>query len=214
MPNYIAAMTEQEIEGTDSQNGTSMQTIRAFILSPEEECLTDNEIIRLRRESFVVKVVGSRPNRALLRDWMQSCLREDLGRMKDITFMGKGFYHVTMMPETNIGKIVESNSLTWHNARAYVFNWDVDFDVCKADACIGNPIVITAFFPGLPKQWESFLPAMGKSMGGQCLEKTLPERISETPKIKLIVSDIKTLPHSLVLSSKQMSDHVQKVEYA
>ena len=112
MPNYIAAMTEQEIEGTDSQNGTSMQTIRAFILSPEEECLTDNEIIRLRRESFVVKVVGSRPNRPLLRDWLQSCLQENLGRTKDITFMGKGFYHVTLMPETNICKIIKSSPLT------------------------------------------------------------------------------------------------------
>ena len=71
--------------------------------------------------------------------------------MKDITFMGKGFYHVTVMPKTNICKIIESSPLTWHNARAYVFKWDVDFDMCKANACVGNPIVITTFFPGLPK---------------------------------------------------------------
>ena len=79
---------------------------------------------------------------------------------------------------------------------------------------LGNPAVITAFFPGLPKQWESFLPAIGKSMGGQCLEKTFAERVSKTPRLKLIVSDVKALPQSMVLSSKLMPDHVQSMEYA
>ena len=76
----------------------------------------ESEIVRLRQESFVVKVVSSRPNRALLHDSLQSCVQEDLGRMKDVTLMGKGFYHVIMMLETNICKIIESNPLTWHNA--------------------------------------------------------------------------------------------------
>ena len=134
--------------------------------------------------------------------------------MKDLTFMGKGFYHVTVMPETNICKIIESNPLTWHNARAYVFKWDVDFDMCKANACVGNPIVIMTLFPGLPNQWESFLPAIGKCMVGQCLEKTLVERISETPRMKLIVFDVKDITQSMVLSSKLMPDHVQPMEYA
>ena len=47
-----------------------MQAMGAIVLSPEEECVMESEIIRLGRESFVVKVVGSRPNRALLRDWL------------------------------------------------------------------------------------------------------------------------------------------------
>ena len=205
---------EQGVEGITKSDDKVMQVMGAFVLSPEEECIMENEIVRLRQQSFVVKVVGSRPNRPLLRDWLQSCLQENLGRMKDISFMGKGFYHVTVMPETNIDKIIESSPLTWHNARAYVFKWDVDFDRGKANAIIGNPAVITAFFPGLPKQWESFLPAIGKSMGGQCLEKTFAERVSETPRMKLIVSDVKALPQSIVLSSKLMPDHVQPVEYA
>ena len=198
----------------DNQNGPSMHAMGAFVLSSEEECLMESELIHLKLESFVVKVVGSRPNRAILCDWLQSCLQEDLGRLKDIAFMGKGFYHVTVMPETNICKIVESSPLIWHNARTYVFNWDANFDMCKADACMDNPTVVTAFFPGLPKQWESFLLGIDKSIGGQCQEKTLAERISETPRIKLIVSDVKTLPQSMLLSSKQMADHVQTVEYA
>ena len=115
--------------------------------------------------------------------------------------MGKGFYHVTVMPETNICKIIESRPLTRQNARAYVFKWDVDFDMCKAYACIGNPVVITTFFPSLPKQWESFLLTIDKSMGGQCSEKTLAKRISETSRMKLIV-----LPQSMLLNRKLMSD--------
>ena len=51
-------------------------------------------------------------------------------------------------------------------------------------------------------------------MGGQCLEKTFVERVSETPRLKLIVSDVKALPQSMVLSNKLMPDHVQPVEYA
>ena len=86
--------------------------------------------------------------------------------MKHITFMGKGFYPVIVMPETNICKIIKRSPLTWHNARAYVFNWDVDFDICKADACISNLTVITTFFPGLPKQWQSFLSTLAKVWEG------------------------------------------------
>ena len=198
----------------DNRNGPSMHALGAFVLSPDEECLMESELIRLKRESVVVKVVGSRPNRAMLCDWLQSCLHRDLGKLKDIAFMGKGFYHVTMMPETNICKIVDLNPLIWHSARACAFNWDADFEMCKADACIGNPTVVTTFFPSLPKQWESFLPVIGRSMGGQCWEKTLAERISETLRIKLIVSDVKTLPQSMLLSSKQIFNHVQTVEYA
>ena len=46
------------------------------------------------------------------------------------------------------------------------------------------------------------------------MEKSLAERISETPRMKLIVSDVKALPQSMVLSSKLMLDHVKPVEYA
>ena len=48
--------------------------------------------------------------------------------------MGNGFNHVTMMPETKICKIIESSPLTWDNVRGYEFKWDVDFDMCKANA--------------------------------------------------------------------------------
>ena len=62
--------------------------------------------------------------------------------------MGNGFYHVTVMPETYICKIIEGNPLTWHNATTYVFKWDVDFDTCKADACTSNPTNMFAFTSG------------------------------------------------------------------
>ena len=74
----------------DSRSGSSMQAMGVFVSSPEEECIMESEIIRLRHESFVVKVVGSRSNRVLLRDWLQSCQQENLGRMKEVTFMGVG----------------------------------------------------------------------------------------------------------------------------
>ena len=59
MHNRIDAIIEQEIEGMDSRNGTSMQAMGAFVLSPKEECLMESEIIHIRRKFFVVKVVGS-----------------------------------------------------------------------------------------------------------------------------------------------------------
>ena len=46
------------------------------------------------------------------------------------------------------------------------------------------------------------------------MKKTLVGRVSETPKIKLIVSDVRALrPQSMLLSRKQMPDHVQTLEY-
>ena len=51
--------------------------------------------------------------------------------------MGKGFYHVMVTPEMNVSKIIARSLLAWHNVRAYVFKWDVDFDMCKVDACKG-----------------------------------------------------------------------------
>ena len=59
---------EHGIDGMDSLSGSSIQVMGAFVLSPEEECILESEIIRLRKESFVVKVASSRPNRALLHD--------------------------------------------------------------------------------------------------------------------------------------------------
>ena len=72
--NCIDAETEQEIQGVDNRNGPSMHAMGAFVLSPDEECLMESELIRLKWDSIVVKVVGSQPNRALLRDWLQSRL--------------------------------------------------------------------------------------------------------------------------------------------
>ena len=92
----IDAKTKQEIQGVDNRNGPSMHARGTFVLSLEEECFMESELTCLKRESIVVKVVGSRPNRAMLCDWLQSCLQEDLGRLKDISFMGKGIYHITV----------------------------------------------------------------------------------------------------------------------
>ena len=66
---------EQGIDGMSRLSGSSMEAMGSFVLSPEEEYIMESEIIRLRQESFVVKVVGSRPNRPLLHDWLQSCLQ-------------------------------------------------------------------------------------------------------------------------------------------
>ena len=87
--------------------------------------------------------------------------------------MGKGFYHVTVMPEMNIDKIIESSPLTWHNARAYVFKWDVDFDTCKANAIIGNPTVITDFSLVYQTNASPFSQPLGKVWEGNVWKKHL-----------------------------------------
>ena len=50
---------EQGVEGMIKLGDKVMQVMGAFVLSPEEECIMENEIVGLRQESFVVKVVGS-----------------------------------------------------------------------------------------------------------------------------------------------------------
>ena len=87
--------------------------------------------------------------------------------------MGRGVYHVMVMLEMNLRKIIESNPLTWHNARAYVFKYGANFDICKADACIGNLVVIMTFFPGLPKQWEVLSPGHWQKYGREMLGKNI-----------------------------------------
>ena len=50
---------EHGVEGMTKLGDKVMQAMGAFVLSPEEECIMESEIVRLRQESFVVKVVGS-----------------------------------------------------------------------------------------------------------------------------------------------------------
>ena len=53
--NRIDAETAQETQGVDNQNGPSMHAMGAFVLSPEEECIMESELIHLKQDSIVVK---------------------------------------------------------------------------------------------------------------------------------------------------------------
>ena len=64
------------------------------------------EITRLRQVSVVVHVIGVLPSRGELRHLLQARFQEDLSRVVDIQFLGKGCYHVEFLAAEMVMKLL------------------------------------------------------------------------------------------------------------
>ena len=52
-------------------------------------------------------MIGARPNRGELNDLIQGSLQGLIGRIKDVQFLGKGFYHVELDTIDSVSNIAQ-----------------------------------------------------------------------------------------------------------
>ena len=67
-----------------------------IVFSPEEEAEFKSEVHRLSQLSVICRVVGARPNRGESKDLLHASMHGLIGRIMDVQFMGREFYHVEL----------------------------------------------------------------------------------------------------------------------
>ena len=83
---------EQMQDQNNQNNGCPIE----ISFNSEEMLLLEQEIDRLERIAVKCRVVGSRPNRGLLRDMLQGKFHSQVGGIKEVQPLGKGFYQIVL----------------------------------------------------------------------------------------------------------------------
>ena len=117
-----------------------------------------SEVHRLNQLSVICRVVGARPNRGECKDLFQASLNGLIGRIMDVQFMGRGFYHVELDTIESVGMMLEHSPLDVRSARALVMPWKPGFNMVEAIWRGDRIFPLTIVFPGLRKE---YLPILG-----------------------------------------------------
>ena len=97
-------------------------------LSDEERAGLVAEVERLQVFSVIGKVVGSRPSRGELRDLLQEKLLAEVGKIRDVQILGRGFYQVEFEEQESATKAIGMSPLLVRGARVHLRSWFHGFD--------------------------------------------------------------------------------------
>ena len=81
---------------TQDKNNPNRRGHVEIIFNSEEMLLLEQEIDRFKRITVICHMVGSRPNRGLLRDMLQGKFHSQVGGIKEVQLLGKGFYQIVL----------------------------------------------------------------------------------------------------------------------
>ena len=134
----------------------------AIKFNSEVSSLFSFEVQRLQKCSIICRMVGSRPNRGLLRDLVQAKLQV---QVTHVQILGLGFYHIEFTAENAVEKAIEDSPIDLGGSLAFCMNWRQGFIPKEAANSFGNMVVVMAFFPGLRKEYLPFLKEIGGQIG-------------------------------------------------
>ena len=120
-------------------------------MSEEENKLLNAEIERLKKCSFICKLLDGRPNRGMVRDMMQVPLMDKVPRILNVHNMGRNFFHVEVVEEGDVSRIIDMKFVELKYERALLLEWHANFNAIGEDKKIGNPRLISMVFPNLPR---------------------------------------------------------------
>ena len=166
-----------------------------FFLSEDESKILNAKIERLKKCSFICKLLGGRPNRGMVRDMLQVALMDRVPQILNVHNMGQNFFHVEVVEGGDVSRIVDMKFVELKYGRALLLEWHANFNAMEEDKKIGNPRVISMLFPNLPRQLYPLIPKIGDKIGIVCPSKeTLVDRIRDYPKIRVLVQNSSKLP--------------------
>ena len=85
-----------------------------IIFNKEEMFLLEQEIERLEQIAIICHVMGSRPNRGLLRDMLQAKFHSQIGGLKEVQALGKGFYQIILEDKDSASNLI--TVMTWQDS--------------------------------------------------------------------------------------------------
>ena len=163
--------------------------------SEDESKILNTEIERLKKCSFICKLLGGRPNRGMVRDMLQVALMDRVPQILNVHNMGQNFFHVEVVEGGDVSRIVDMKFVELKYGRALLLEWHANFNAMEEDKKIGNPRVISMLFPNLPRQLYPLIPKIGDKIGIVCPSKeTMVDRIRDYPKIRVLVQNSSKLP--------------------
>ena len=125
--------------------------ILEVVLSEEESKILNVTIERLKKCSFICKLLGGRPNRGMVRDMLQVALVDRVPQILNVHNMGRNFFHVEVAEVGDVSRIIDMKFVDLKYGRAIFLEWHANFNVMEEDKKIGNPRVISMVFPNLPR---------------------------------------------------------------
>ena len=164
-------------------------------LSEEESTILNAEIKRLKKCSFICKLLGGRPNRGMVRDMLQVALMDKVPQIKNVDNMGRNFFHIEVNEGSDVSQIINMKCVELKYGRALLLEWHANFNVMDEAKKIGNPMVISMVFPNLPRHLYPLMQNIGEKIGTIFPSKaTMVDKIRDSPKIRVLVQSLSTLP--------------------
>ena len=190
----------------------------SIVFSPEEEAEFRSEIHRLTQLSVICRMVGARPNRGECKDLLQDSMKGLIGRIRDVQFMGSGFYHVELDTMEAVEMMLAHSPLDVRGARAFVMPWKQGFDPKEAARKGDRIFPLTIVFPGLRKEYLPMLVAIASRIGTVMdLKENMAARLSKMsgfPSARILVGSLENLPTRIILPNSEGEYIEKKVEFA
>ena len=187
-----------------------------IIFNNEEMLLLEQEIERLERITVICRVMGSRPNRGLLRDMLQAKFHSQLRGIKEVQPLGKGFYQIILEDKESATNLIALSPCQVRNTWLFMRKWTHGFNPEKAAQQDDSMKKVTMLFPGLSLEYNMLLPTIGNSFGMMLDEElTLADRLKKhlgPPSIRLLVQDINKLPSKILIPGKNGMRIEQRIE--
>ena len=147
-------------------------------LSEEESEIFNVEIRRLKKCSFICKLLGGRPSRGMVRDMLHVALMDRVPQIKNVDNMGQNFFHIEVAEGSNLSQILDMKFVELKYGRALLLEWHPNFNVMEEAKKLGNPMVISMVFPNLPRQLYPLMPKIGAKIGRVCpLKATMADKV-------------------------------------
>ena len=148
--------------------------------------------------------------RGELCDLLQGTLQAEIGKVCEVHFMGRGFYHVELETPESVSKVLAMSPLDLRGARAVMYSWKPGFDPNHAIASGKMSFPITVIFPGIRHGYFPMLTSVASKIGAV---KEYPNNRLGLPSRRILVQSLSELPTKVFLPKVDGSKLEQKVEY-
>ena len=161
---------------------------------------------------------GSRPNRQEIKDLIYGRLHMEINVIKDVQFLGRGYYHIEFANTESVSMVLASNPLDLRGAQALFSPWYHGFNAQEAAKRDDKLFKVIAVFPNLPKEYIPFMSRIGDTIGRTLeTEETMAARLVRAnghPSVRILVAGVDALPTVILLPTSGGGKFSQVVEYA
>ena len=150
--------------------------------------------------------MGSHPNRGLLQDTLQGKYHSQVGGIKEVQPLGKGFYQIILEDKDSTTNLIAMSPCQVRNTWLFMRQWTHGFDPKKVAQHDDSMKKVTMLFPGVSFECSMLLPTIGSSFGmmldDDLMQANKLKKHLGTPSIRLLVQDIDRLPSKIFIPGK------------